>query len=104
MIRVTVDSNVYVSALVFGGKPMRLIELATEGAIQLTVSEPIIAETRRVLRTKFAWTDERADGAMETLRSIAEDIAPTETFDAVPRDLDDNACSNAQLRGALSSW
>ena len=54
MIRVTADSNVYISALVFGGKPLRVVELATEGAIRLTISEPLIAETRRVLECAVA--------------------------------------------------
>jgi predicted nucleic acid-binding protein len=42
--RVTLDSNSYISALVFGGKPMRLLEMATEGAIRVGISDPIIAE------------------------------------------------------------
>jgi hypothetical protein len=31
--RVTLDSNIYLSALVFGGKPKRILEMAIEGEI-----------------------------------------------------------------------
>lgn len=99
MIRVTADSNVYISALVFGGKPLRVVELATEGAIRLTISEPLIAETRRVLGTKFAWTDERTTGAIEALRSVTEEVTPAETLDVVPTDPDDNRVLECAVAG-----
>lgn len=60
MTRATLDSNVYVSAFVFGGKPGRVIEMATEGTIAVAVSDRIVAEVRRVLLTKFRWSVERA--------------------------------------------
>ena len=55
MTRVTLDSNIYISALAFGGKPMRLLEMATEGAIRVGISDAIIAQVRRVLLT--TWFD-----------------------------------------------
>lgn len=68
MTRATLDSNVYVSAFVFGGKPGRVIEMATEGAVDVTVSDAIVAEVRRVLLTKFGWSVERAAEVVETIR------------------------------------
>ena len=38
---------------------MRLLEMATEGAIRVGISDPIIAEVQRVLLTKFGWSAER---------------------------------------------
>ena len=38
--RVTLDTNVYVSAFQFGG--MRLLHMAVDGDIEIAVSEPII--------------------------------------------------------------
>ncbi len=59
MLRVTVDTNIFVSALVFpGGKPFELLELAREGKINLTVSEAILDEIGGVLARKFAWPPE----------------------------------------------
>lgn len=53
MKRVTADSNIYISALMFGGKPLQILEMALEGEIELTISEAILSETLRVLRDKF---------------------------------------------------
>ena len=40
MIRVVLDTNVYLSAILFGGKCARFRELAREGKIEIFVSEP----------------------------------------------------------------
>lgn len=45
MKRVVADSNIFVSALQFGGKPMALLTLAEEGQIDLAISEAILTET-----------------------------------------------------------
>ncbi len=62
-LTVTADTNVYVPALHFGGKPRRLLEAARAGLFDLAVSEPILTEVERVLRTKFAWDAEHVAAA-----------------------------------------
>lgn len=52
MRRVTTDTNVIVSALMFGGKPLAVLELAQAGDIELALSE-IMNEVLRILRDKF---------------------------------------------------
>ena len=37
MIRVTADSNIYISALHFGGPPDEFLDLARSGIIELTI-------------------------------------------------------------------
>jgi hypothetical protein len=46
--RVTLDSNVYLSGFVFGGKPKRVLEMAIDGESEVAVSDPIIQEVRRI--------------------------------------------------------
>lgn len=51
-LRVVVDTNVIVSALVFGGKPLQLIETLLElGTI--VISPELISEARRIIHSKF---------------------------------------------------
>jgi len=45
--KVTLDTNVYVSAFQFGG--MRLLHMAVNGDIEIAVSQPIVEEVIRVL-------------------------------------------------------
>lgn len=42
-VRVVLDTNVVSSALLWGGNPERLIELAGEGSIELFTSEALLA-------------------------------------------------------------
>ena len=53
MKRVVADTNILVSALQFGGKPKQLLDLATDGQVDLAIFDAIIAETLRILRDKF---------------------------------------------------
>jgi len=51
-------SNIYISAMNFGGAPDKLLDMARNGEIVLAISDPIVEEVTHVLRDKFGWTDE----------------------------------------------
>ena len=80
--RVTLCSNIDISALVLGGKPMRLLAAAIEGEIEVAVSTPIVAEVRRVLQAKFGWSEDRVVEAVETVGVATEPVTATETLEA----------------------
>jgi putative PIN family toxin of toxin-antitoxin system len=86
---VTLDSNIYVSALQFGGIGVRLLGLARAGAIRVDTSEVILAETTGVLRDKFGWDGYRLHFATLELRKFVHIAVPTLTL-AVTVDPDDN--------------
>lgn len=70
MLRVVADTNIYISALNFGGMPERLLRLAEAGAVRLVTSDAILEEVAKVLRDeKFAWAEERIAEAVQELRS-----------------------------------
>lgn len=60
---VTADSNVYISALVFAGRPLYFLDTARAGVFRLAVSDALLAEIHRVLRDKFQWPKEDLDEA-----------------------------------------
>ena len=89
MLWVVLDSNIYVSALVFGGNPRAILELAEQGLFEVSVSDPIKADVQRVLGLKFSWSKTRIDDATSYLWSLARDTSPQQTVsDCV--DPDDN--------------
>lgn len=90
MIRVTADSNIYISAFQFKGLPLELLTLAASGNLRLAVSEDIIQEVTRTLRRKFDWPDERIVRAERNMRRIAQLVTPTMTVDAIREDPADN--------------
>ncbi len=48
-LKIVLDTNVWVSALIWGGKPAKIVEAAEQGRIDLFVSESIVEEISRVL-------------------------------------------------------
>jgi predicted nucleic acid-binding protein len=42
MIKVVADTNVYISAILFGGKAEEIRKLVREGQVQLLISETIL--------------------------------------------------------------
>jgi putative PIN family toxin of toxin-antitoxin system len=88
--RVTADSNILVSALQYGGKPLTLLDMAQEGRVALAISDDILTETLRVLRDKFHRTTEWLQDAENHLREITTHVIPAERIQAVTADPDDN--------------
>jgi uncharacterized protein len=89
-LTVTADTNVYISALQFGGRPDEVLRLARRGLVRLAVSEPILAEVRRVLGDKFRRTAEEVAEADRLIRAFAELVTPARRLAVVAEDPDDD--------------
>jgi putative PIN family toxin of toxin-antitoxin system len=89
VIRVTLDSNEWISAFNFRGKALEIIHKALSGDIQIAISQPIIDETLRVLRRDFDWQPYRLHDLGQQLLKICRLVAPTEKL-AVVADEPDN--------------
>ncbi len=50
---IVVDTNVWISGLVFGGKPKQVIEMVIDGSVSLIVSEELLTELRRKVLQRF---------------------------------------------------
>ena len=99
MIRVTADSNIYISALHFGGPPDDFLDLARTGVIELTISDDILAEVTRVLRDKFGWSREALSMAQARIADFTIRLAPTQKIDAVREDPADNRILECAVEG-----
>ncbi len=89
-MRIVVDTNVIVSALVFGGLPRRVLETVEEGICEWFYSAEIETETRRVLRDKFNWNNQRLDTYLARLLSLGSRVVPSRRVNAVAEDPSDN--------------
>lgn len=91
MLSVVADTNIYISALEFGGTPERFLRLAEAGGFQLVLSDAIMTELAKVLRSdKFRWPEEEIAKARRQIARFTERVAPTETLDIVKADPPDN--------------
>jgi putative PIN family toxin of toxin-antitoxin system len=90
VVRVTLDSNIYVSALEFGGAGARLLGMAREGDILIDLSDAILDEVVTVLRDDFHWNGYRLHFARERLAGMANFVVPMQRIDVIKEDPDDN--------------
>lgn len=99
MPRVVLDTNVYISALLFGGPPEALLALARARVIELIVSPPILDEVTGVLRDKFAFTASQATEAIREVRSLAQSITPNVHLSVIQSDEPDNRILECAVAG-----
>jgi putative PIN family toxin of toxin-antitoxin system len=91
VLRVTADTNLYISAFNFGGNPARFLRLAQAEVFRLFLSEAILMEVGRVLRRKkFGWPQEQIENAQEQLMRISQCVEPTETLHVITADPTDD--------------
>ena len=110
-MRVVLDTNVVSSALLWGGTPERLIELAGEGSLELFTSEALLAELAGILgRSKFTQKLRQknlsAADIVARYREIAQNVEAAPIEEAALRDPDDAhvlACALAARAEAIVS-
>jgi putative PIN family toxin of toxin-antitoxin system len=92
VIGVTADTNVYISALLFGGPPRVFLNAARKRnrIFQLAISQPLLKEVQRVLRDKFNWSETMLHEESVRLLRFARQVTPHETITAVFDDPDDD--------------
>jgi putative PIN family toxin of toxin-antitoxin system len=91
VLRVVLDTNVLISAILFGGKPRLILEKAIRGEVRLCLSEPILDELKGVLqRSKFDYSPEVIQFILRELMGIADFVNPSETLNVVLEDPEDN--------------
>ena len=106
MIRVVLDANIFVSAVLkASGNPARIIELVKEGKIKLLVSPDILAEVRATLlypklKKLHGCSVRWVKGFLQELSAKAE-ITPGElAVDAVKDDPSDNIYLACAVEGS----
>jgi putative PIN family toxin of toxin-antitoxin system len=98
--RVTLDTNIYVSALNFGGKPAQLLGMAQARTIRIDISDAIMAELIRALREDFAWDGYGIHFMREKLTKITNRVIPKRTLKVVDDPDDDRILECAVEAGS----
>ena len=70
MIRVVFDTNIILSAIMFGGKPEEAFSAVRRRKCRLVVSPPILAEVSRILDAKFEWSKDDIAELKRLLRKL----------------------------------
>lgn len=88
---VVLDTNIYISAIFFGGKPKEIINLGRERKIKIISSEYILWEIKEVLSRKFDVPQSQLNSIERDILSITTLISVTSTLDILSKDPSDNA-------------
>ena len=104
-MRLVLDTNVVIAAVLGSGPPSRLVELATEGAIDLFSSDALIAELTDVLHRahvthRLARNGRSAAEVIALYEDLAERIIPAGISRTVADPDDDAVLACALAAGA----
>jgi putative PIN family toxin of toxin-antitoxin system len=100
MLTVCIDSNVYISALAFGGKPLKILEYALARKFHLVISSAILNEVRHNLVTKLEFTDSEVDQLFREIIEISTIYEPSGKLQLISHKKDNLVLETAILGSA----
>lgn len=90
MISIVCDTNILISAIIYGGNPERIIFAAKKGELSLFISPAILLELSRILHVKFGWQEYQIREAISYLGNLSTVIKPTKRITLIRTDTSDN--------------
>lgn len=90
MVKVVLDTNVILSAILFGGKPRQILDLVLDFRIKGFISGHILAEVQGVLRKKFKFSEAKLNRVETLLIDSFELVEPDFTLDLIQNQPADN--------------
>jgi len=97
--RVVLDTNIYLSGIIFGGNCRHILDLAIEGKIIAISSLGILLEISQKLEKKFKWNKEKILRTIKTIGQTAEIVYPKIKLKIVKADKNDNKILEAGIEG-----
>lgn len=95
-IKVVFDTNIYISAIIFGGNPRQCLELARDKEIELFSSKPILLELAQKLAKKFRWNKDEVEEVVQGLIVFVKLVEPKIRINVI-EDKADNRILEAAL-------
>ncbi len=98
-LKVVFDTNIYISAIVFGGPPQICLEAAHGGKIELCTSKAILLELSNKLREKFGWSEEDIKEVLVGISKFVQVTTPKISVAVIK----DNPADNRILEAVLEA-
>jgi putative PIN family toxin of toxin-antitoxin system len=102
MIKVVLDTNVFISALFWKGAPYQIFKRILEGAILNFVSPQILEELKERLLEKFKLPPERVKEYLEIIVFNSQVVYPKKKLNIVKEDPNDNKIIECALEAQAS--
>ena len=102
-MKITVDTNVIISALGWNGPEYKLMELVFDEKINMVISTQILEEFIGIAKSdKFDFSDEEIDEFSEALLNTGKIIFPDENISRIKEDPQDNRVLECALAGNVN--
>jgi putative PIN family toxin of toxin-antitoxin system len=98
-MRVVADTNILISAFLFGGLPRVFLDSGLAGSFSLVTSGALLDELDEKLNGKFAVPENKRRAFLSQLKSKAAVVNPSFVLDAVADDPDDNRVLECAVEG-----
>ena len=100
-LKVVIDTNVFVSALHFGGTPRKVVDLMWKKAIEVYISPFIEEEIERVLVSRFEWDKHMVDQVINSINEYAIMVEPEVTVSIIDAKKTDNRILECAVAGKV---
>lgn len=97
-VRVVLDTNIIISAILCGGKPDKVLNLVLEEKITAIISPVLTSELKEVFSKKFPLSEADCKLAFKNIEESFEVVQPEKKIDVL-RDKDDNRVLEAAIEG-----
>ncbi len=97
-MKVVLDTNILISAFIFGGKPRQILSLTLTNRIQMFISPVLIAEFFDVVNKKFDLSAQELALTKNQIENKFSIVKPKKSLHIV-RDEDDNRVLEAAIDG-----
>ena len=101
MHRITIDTNVIISALISPGICRKILDLARRAVVEIVVSPFILEEAACVLQKKFHWNELAIEEALSLLEEKASIVHPSRKLSVVRDDETDNRIVECAVEGGV---
>jgi len=91
------DTNVYLSGIIFGGNCRHILDLAIAGKISAVSSPEILLEISQKLAKKFLWSQDQVLAAVKTIIKTVKIVKPKLNLQVVKADQNDNKIIEAAI-------
>ena len=99
-VKAVLDTNILISALVYGGKPKQILELTLSQRIKAFISNPILSEFVDVLLRKFHYSESQVYVLERKIKESFRVVYPTLSVSILEDEPDNRVLEAALTAGA----
>jgi putative PIN family toxin of toxin-antitoxin system len=89
-LKIVIDTNIYISAIFWAGKPREIVDLGRDKKILIFTSSEIEKEIAEKLRTKFKLNEEEVNRILLDFSTFTLPVEVVHQIQAITDDPDDN--------------